>query len=71
MVSFQSAIVDLSQLALAVRWGSQLHAWLATADLIVWPRCPNTPYPYESCGVGNHIWLPQYRQNHYTYSNVA
>ena len=54
---------DLRQLALAVDRRSPLHAWLAIVNLIVWAPCPNTCYPYETCGMDNHISLLRYSQN--------
>ena len=71
MVIHKRVIIDLSQLVLAVGWGSPLYAWLAMVNLITWARCRNTRNPYEARGMDNHISLPQCSQNYYTYSNMV
>ena len=44
---------------------------MATVNLIVLARCPETCYPYEARGMDSHSLLPPYSQNYYTYSNVV
>ena len=66
-----NCIVDLSQLALVMVWGSPLQAWLPIANLITWARHLNTNYSYEARGMYNPISWPQYSQNKYTYNKVV
>ena len=54
MVSYWRIIVGLSQVALAVGWGSPLHAWLASLNRIGCARCPNRRYRYGGLGVYYH-----------------
>ena len=71
MVSHQRVIVNFSQSALAVGWGSPLHAWLASVNLVCGARCLNRPYRYGARGTHYHILLRQYSQNCYTYNSVV
>ena len=71
MVSHYRVIIDLSQSAPAVGWGSPLHAWLASVNWISSACCLNRRYRYGARGMHYHILLRQYRQNCYTYNSVV
>ena len=71
MVSHWRVIVDLSQSAPAVGWGSPLHAWLASVNWISCARYLHVGYRYGARGMHYHISLRQYSQNYYTYNSVV
>ena len=70
MVGHWPVIVGLGQIAHAVVWGSPLHAWIATMNLITWTCYRNTHYSYEARSMHNPITLPQYSWNYYTQGRI-
>ena len=55
----------------ALGWGSQLHTWLASVNLIDCACCPNRRYRHGARGMHYHILLRQYSQTYYIYNSVA
>ena len=71
MVSHYRVIIDLSQSAPAMGWGSPLHAWLASVNWISGAHCLNRRYHHGAHGMHCQILLRQYRKNCYTYNSVV
>ena len=71
MVSHDRVIFDLSQSALAMGWGSPIHAWLASVNWISCARHLNIGYRYGARNMHYHILFRQYSHTYYTYNNVV